>query len=54
MDDWDVDLTDGIDPLEYYLLEEVILKDEEETNSGCLGVLLFLILFCVLFKELIT
>ena len=52
MGDYDFDLSDGIDPLEYYLLEEVILKDE--TNSGCLGVLLFLILSCVLFKELIT
>ena len=54
MDDYDFDLSDGIDPLEYYLLEEVILKEEEETNSGCLGVLLLLILSCVLFKELIT
>ena len=53
MDDWEFDLSDGVDPLEFYILDEFVLKDEEdETNGGgCLAVLAWLIIIPILLME---
>jgi len=56
MDDWEFDLSDGVDPLEFYILDEFVLRDEaEETNNGnggCLTVLFWLVAVPLLFKEM--